>query len=102
MISSVRYLGITHVLFFFIFFVSPSPPVSSLSSSLSFAAQYQDTEVPQARFSYDLSPMSVTIVRQSKTFVTFVTSLCAIIGGTYTVLGLVSGFMNVIFKPKKI
>jgi hypothetical protein len=71
-------------------------------SSLFFAAQYQDTEVPQARFSYDLSPMSVTIVRQSKTFVTFVTSLCAIIGGTYTVLGLVSGFMNVIFKPKKI
>lgn len=63
--------------------------------------QYQDTEVPQARFSYDLSPMSVTIIRKGKRFYEFITSMCALIGGTFTVVGLLSAFLNSIFKPKK-
>lgn len=72
------------------------------SSTPSLCAQYQDTEVPQARFSYDLSPMSVTIIRKGKRFYEFVTSMCALIGGTFTVVGLVSAFLNTILKPKKI
>eukprot|EP00598_Pedospumella_elongata_P004988 CAMPEP_0184967762 /NCGR_PEP_ID=MMETSP1098-20130426/1017_1 /TAXON_ID=89044 /ORGANISM="Spumella elongata, Strain CCAP 955/1" /LENGTH=392 /DNA_ID=CAMNT_0027489261 /DNA_START=249 /DNA_END=1427 /DNA_ORIENTATION=+ len=63
---------------------------------------YQDTETPEARFSYDLSPMSVTIIRKGKRFYEFITSMCALIGGTFTVVGLLSGFLNSIFKPKKI
>ncbi len=58
--------------------------------------------MPEARFSYDLSPMSVVISRKGKQWYEFVTSICALIGGTFTVLGLLSGFLNVIFKPKKI
>lgn len=63
---------------------------------------YQDTEVPEARFSYDINPMSVVISRKGKQWYEFVTSMCALIGGTFTVVGLISGFLNVVFKPKKI
>lgn len=64
--------------------------------------QYSEDAVPEARFSYDLSPMSVTVSRKSKRFYEFVTSICAVIGGTFTVVGLLSGFLSVIFKAKKI
>ena len=56
----------------------------------------------EARFSYDLSPMSVSITKKGKHWYEFVTSICALIGGTFTVVGLLSGFLSVIFKPKKI
>lgn len=59
-------------------------------------------EVPDARFSYDLSPMSVVINRKGKHWYEFVTSMCALIGGTFTVVGLLSGALNVIFKSKKL
>lgn len=63
---------------------------------------YQEEDVPEARFSYDLSPMSVTISRKGKHWYEFITSMCALIGGTFTVVGLLSGFLNMVFKPKKI
>lgn len=58
--------------------------------------------MPQARFSYDLSPMSVTIIRKGKRFYEFITSMCALVGGTFTVVGLISSFLNAVLKPKKI
>jgi hypothetical protein len=64
--------------------------------------QYEEEDVPQARFSYDLAPMSVTIIRKGKRFYEFITSMCAVIGGTFTVAGLLSAFLNTIFKSKKI
>mmetsp|Transcript_11942 Transcript_11942/g.16422 ORF Transcript_11942/g.16422 Transcript_11942/m.16422 type:complete len:464 (-) Transcript_11942:1762-3153(-) len=62
---------------------------------------YSEDEVPEARFSYDISPMAVVITRKGKHWYEFVTSICALIGGTFTVLGLLSGFLNIVFKPKK-
>jgi hypothetical protein len=32
----------------------------------------------------------------------FVTSVCAIIGGTFTVMSLLNGLLSVIFKAKKL
>jgi hypothetical protein len=64
--------------------------------------QYSEDVIPEARFSYDLSPMSVTVTKKSKKFYEFITSICAVIGGTFTVVGLLSGFLSVIFKAKKI
>ena len=64
--------------------------------------QYAEDTVPEARFSYDLSPMSVTVSKKPKRFYEFVTSICAVIGGTFTVVGLLSGFLSVVFKAKKI
>lgn len=64
--------------------------------------QYEDNEVPEARFSYDLSPMAVVITRRGKHLYEFITSMCAIIGGTFTVVGLVNGLLHVLFKAKKV
>jgi len=65
--------------------------------------QYENDEVPEARFSYDLSPMSVSVKRKAITsWYQFVTSLCAIIGGTFTVFQLVNSGLGVLFKAKKI
>jgi len=62
---------------------------------------YNEADIPEARFTYDLSPMAVVIQRKGKQWYEFVTSICALIGGTFTVMGLLSGFLNVIFKSKK-
>jgi protein disulfide-isomerase-like protein len=62
---------------------------------------YEDNEVPEARFSYDLSPMAVVITRRGKHLYEFITSMCAITGGTFTVVGLLNGFLHILFKAKK-
>jgi ABC-type transporter Mla maintaining outer membrane lipid asymmetry permease subunit MlaE len=64
--------------------------------------QYSDDDVPQAVFQYDLSPIAVSLQRKGKRWYEFLTSLCAIIGGTFTVVGLVSSFLGIVFKPKKL
>lgn len=45
-------------------------------------------EAPQARFSYDFSPMSVVVTVKSRPWYEFLTSLLAILGGTYTIMEL--------------
>jgi hypothetical protein len=64
--------------------------------------QYDESEIPEARFAYDISPMAVMIVKKGKQWYEFLTSICALIGGTFTMVGLMSGFLSSIFKPKKI
>eukprot|EP00607_Mallomonas_marina_P001957 CAMPEP_0182428972 /NCGR_PEP_ID=MMETSP1167-20130531/25169_1 /TAXON_ID=2988 /ORGANISM="Mallomonas Sp, Strain CCMP3275" /LENGTH=386 /DNA_ID=CAMNT_0024612237 /DNA_START=330 /DNA_END=1490 /DNA_ORIENTATION=+ len=64
--------------------------------------QYYEEDVPEARFTYDLSPMAVVVTRKGKKWYEFITSICALIGGTFTVVGLISGFLSIIFKAKKI
>ena len=53
---------------------------------------YQDGDgLPSAVFFYDISPMQVVVREESKSFASFLTQLCAIIGGVFTVTGLVDG-----------
>jgi hypothetical protein len=63
--------------------------------------QYAEEDVPEARFTYDLSPMAVLIKKKGKHWYQFVTSMCALIGGTFTVVGLLSTVLNIVFKAKK-
>ena len=64
---------------------------------------YYDVQmVPEIRFSFDLSPMSVVLSKEGRKWYEYLTSLCAIIGGTYTTLGLINATLLKIFKPKKI
>lgn len=63
---------------------------------------YQVDHVPEARFSYDLSPMSVVVQKESRKWYDYLTSLCAIIGGTFTTLGLIDATLYRVFKPKKL
>mmetsp|Transcript_11030 Transcript_11030/g.14536 ORF Transcript_11030/g.14536 Transcript_11030/m.14536 type:complete len:482 (+) Transcript_11030:149-1594(+) len=63
---------------------------------------YSEVNVPEARFSYDLSPMSVVVEKQGRKWYDYLTSLCAIIGGTFTTLGLIDATLYKVFKPKKL
>jgi len=64
--------------------------------------KYKQSDVPEARFSYDISPMSVIVKKKSLKWYDYVTSLFAIIGGTFTTLGLVDASLYKVFKPKKL
>ena len=57
--------------------------------------EYQETdEVPSVMIRYDLSPMSVVVTESYKPFYHFVTNACAIIGGVFTVIGLVDSIVH--------
>lgn len=62
---------------------------------------YQEEDVPEAKFSYDLSPMAVLVSSKGRRWYDFVTSVCAIIGGTFTVVGIVDSFLHKILKQGK-
>jgi len=63
---------------------------------------YDEANVPEARFSYDLSPMSVVVEKEGRKWYDYLTSVCAIIGGTFTTLGLIDATLYKILKPKKL
>lgn len=53
------------------------------------ADAYVDTDlVPNAVFHYDISPVMVVMREETQSFSSFVTKICAVIGGIYTVVGL--------------
>jgi len=64
--------------------------------------KYDEDNVPEARFSYDLSPMSVVVEKNGRKWYDYLTSLCAIVGGTFTTLGLIDAVLYKVFKPKKL
>ncbi|KAG2438865.1 hypothetical protein HYH02_010663 [Chlamydomonas schloesseri] len=49
--------------------------------------------LPGVFFFYDLSPIKVKIVEHSSSFLSFLTSVCAIVGGVFTVSGIVDAFV---------
>ena len=54
------------------------------------ADAYVDTDlVPNAAFHYDISPVMVVVQEETQGFASFVTKICAVIGGIYTVIGLI-------------
>eukprot|EP00747_Dinoflagellata_sp_TGD_P188616 gnl/TRDRNA2_/TRDRNA2_47889_c0_seq1.p1 gnl/TRDRNA2_/TRDRNA2_47889_c0~~gnl/TRDRNA2_/TRDRNA2_47889_c0_seq1.p1 ORF type:complete len:469 (-),score=95.99 gnl/TRDRNA2_/TRDRNA2_47889_c0_seq1:151-1557(-) len=61
----------------------------------------QRKTIPQAKFSYDLSPVEVVVRRGERRWYDFITSLLAIVGGAFTVMSMttgVLGFANEQFK----
>mmetsp|Transcript_19066 Transcript_19066/g.27097 ORF Transcript_19066/g.27097 Transcript_19066/m.27097 type:complete len:486 (+) Transcript_19066:57-1514(+) len=63
---------------------------------------YQDEDIPEARFAYDISPMSVVVKKERRKWYDYLTSLCAIIGGTFTTLGLIDASLYRVLKSKKV
>lgn len=60
-----------------------------------------DPAVPEAKFSFDLSPTAVVIIQGGKRWYEFVTSVCAIVGGVFTVISLLDGAVYSIGKQVK-
>lgn len=50
---------------------------------------FNPEDIPEARFTYDVSPMAVKISRVGKPFYSFITNLLALLGGAFSVVGLV-------------
>lgn len=57
--------------------------------------------VPQAKFSYSLSPMSVLVHHEQVPLYEFLTQIFAIIGGTYTFISLIHSFVGGVAKRYK-
>eukprot|EP00850_Spirogloea_muscicola_P010995 SM000066S20470 [mRNA] locus=s66:561351:566363:+ [translate_table: standard] len=54
----------------------------------------QAETVPVARFHYELSPMQVLISEHRRSFSHFLTNVCAIIGGVFTVAGILDSMLH--------
>lgn len=83
------------------FFRKPKNILGYQMLSESQMMHYQEQEVPEAKFSYDLSPMAVVVSTTGRRWYDFVTSLCAIIGGTFTVVGLLDSIIHKLAKGDK-
>lgn len=49
--------------------------------------------MPAIWFRYELSPITVRYIEKNKPFYTFLTTVCAIVGGTFTVAGIIDSFI---------
>jgi len=69
------------------------------SSQLSY---YRNDIVPEAKFSFDLSPIAVHHrPAKQKHWYDYLTSLMAIIGGTFTVIGMLENSINAAMSKKR-
>jgi len=69
------------------------------SSQLSY---YRNDIVPEAKFSYDLSPIAVHYrYAPKKRWYDYLTNLMAIIGGTFTVIGMLENSINAAISKKR-
>ena len=69
--------------------VSSSKTIDTFQYTVSNNHYKDGSSLPSAIFSYDISPMQVLVKEEGKTFAQFLTQICAIIGGVFTVTGLV-------------
>jgi len=69
------------------------------SSQLSL---YKNDIVPEAKFTYDLSPIAVTFENKYRAWYDYLTSVMAIVGGTFTVVGMLeSGIYSISSKKNR-
>lgn len=57
-------------------------------------AKYRTDAVPEAKFILDLSPIGVTYRPKSRRWYDYITSIMAIVGGTFTVVGMLEAGMR--------
>lgn len=55
---------------------------------------YTADSIPAAKFSFHLSPIQIVVKEEVKEIYKFVTSLCAIIGGVFTVAGILDSLVH--------
>jgi len=71
------------------------------TSSQSHVKKEFPNSVPQAKFHYSMSPMSVMVSQERVPLYEFITQLMAIVGGTYTFISLTHGFVDVASRSFK-
>mmetsp|Transcript_8953 Transcript_8953/g.16450 ORF Transcript_8953/g.16450 Transcript_8953/m.16450 type:complete len:477 (+) Transcript_8953:279-1709(+) len=58
--------------------------------SISSHSYATDIHLPSVKFHYDLSPMQVTVEYQSRPWFSFITMVCALIGGAWSIMSVVN------------
>tara|TARA_B110000977_G_scaffold23356_3_gene28099 strand:- start:13962 stop:15572 length:1611 start_codon:yes stop_codon:yes gene_type:complete len=53
-----------------------------------------EKESPRAKFFFDPSPMQIYVTEERQKFYHFITTLMAIVGGVYSVMGIADGFVH--------
>ncbi|KAJ0406351.1 hypothetical protein ATCC90586_007194 [Pythium insidiosum] len=78
-------------------------PVQRVYEFSASSNQYNASKtLPAALFTFDISPLVIQVVRDNMPLYRFITSLCAIVGGVFTVIGLVdSGVFHAMNSIKK-
>lgn len=84
----------------FIDFIFVTPVYQILEESQ--VVLYDAREVPEIKFLWDMSPVSIVMTMEGKRWYEYLTSLLAIVGGTYTTLGLINATLLRIFKFKRL
>eukprot|EP00539_Tryblionella_compressa_P002309 CAMPEP_0178749872 /NCGR_PEP_ID=MMETSP0744-20121128/9641_1 /TAXON_ID=913974 /ORGANISM="Nitzschia punctata, Strain CCMP561" /LENGTH=512 /DNA_ID=CAMNT_0020403313 /DNA_START=43 /DNA_END=1582 /DNA_ORIENTATION=- len=64
-------------------------------------AYYQKDVTPEAKFSYDLSPISVSYSFRTRRWYDYFTSIFAIVGGLFTVFGMLDGILYSATKEQR-
>mmetsp|Transcript_27699 Transcript_27699/g.66750 ORF Transcript_27699/g.66750 Transcript_27699/m.66750 type:complete len:150 (+) Transcript_27699:1546-1995(+) len=64
-------------------------------------AYYRSDMVPEAKFAYDLSPIAVSYRRSSRHWYDYATQLLAIIGGVFTVVGMIESTIEATVRRSK-
>lgn len=59
---------------------------------------YNSDSIPTSKFSYHLSPIQIVVKEKPKELYKFITSLCAIVGGVFTVAGI---FDSIVYQGVK-
>jgi hypothetical protein len=57
--------------------------------------KFNRTEAPQAKFSYDFSPVEVVVSRGGRRWYDFVTSVFAVVGGTFSIMTMIHGILRI-------
>mmetsp|Transcript_20644 Transcript_20644/g.69275 ORF Transcript_20644/g.69275 Transcript_20644/m.69275 type:complete len:470 (-) Transcript_20644:396-1805(-) len=90
-VTMEHYLKVVHTSY------EPTPRPSTHISTYQYTIhshQYEDHEAyPAVVFSYDLSPIQVVVRRERESFAAFLTQICAIVGGVFTITGLIDSII---------
>jgi hypothetical protein len=68
------------------------------SSQLSY---YRNDQIPEAKFTIDMSPISIHYRKSSRHWYDYLTQVMAIIGGVFTMVGLLESMVSSAMKPKR-
>ena len=61
-----------------------------------------DGRIPGVFFVYDLSPFMVRVIERRMAFSTFITSICAIVGGIFTIAGVLDSLLHASAKVLRV
>lgn len=83
------------------FYKAPEPNRAYQILQSSQLSLYRSDIVPEAKFTYDLSPIAVSYEKKYRAWYDYFTSVMAIIGGTFTVVGMLESGIHSIHSKKR-